>query len=134
MTPLFCASYRAGWVFSFLIAMATGVAATEPSLVISFSDERLEFGPGDIVQAMPVFTQKNVPAVAFRMSTEKAHKFGKLTARHIGEKVDLAVCGKVIFSPLITAPILSGSGLIKANLSLDDAKTMAVHLQSGNCE
>ena len=70
MTPLFCASYRAGWVFSFLIAMATGVAATEPSLVISFSDERLEFGPGDIVQAMPVFTQKNVPAVAFRMSTE----------------------------------------------------------------
>jgi preprotein translocase subunit SecD len=57
-----------------------------------------------------------------------------LTAKHIGEKVDLVVCGKVIFSPLINTPILSGSGLIASNLSLDDTKRMAAHLQSGTCE
>src|SRR5690349_11290607 len=95
MARLFQAFHRAGWAFSALIALASGVAAAEPVLVVSFSNERLEFGPGDIVQAMPVFTQKNVPAVAFRMSAEKARKFGALTAKHIGEKVDLVFCGKV---------------------------------------
>ena len=134
MARMFQASHRAGWAFTALIALANGVAAAEPVLVISFSNERLEFGPGDIVQAMPVFTQKNVPAVAFRMSDQKARKFGALTERHIGEKVDLVVCGNVIFSPLINTPILSGSGLIASSLSLDDAKKMAARLLSGTCE
>ncbi len=134
MARLFQASHRAGWAFSALITLASGAEAAEPVMVISFSNERLEFGPGDIVQTMPVFTQKNAPAVAFRMSTQKAREFGALTGRHIGEKVDLVVCGKVIFSPLINTPILSGSGLIASNLSLDDAKKMAARLQSGTCE
>ena len=134
MARLFQASHRAGWAFSALIALVTGVSAAEPVLVISFSNERLEFGPGDIAQAMPVFTQKNVPAVAFRMSAEKSRKFGTLTEKHIGEKVDLVVCGKVVFSPLLNTPILSGSGIIASKLSLDDAKRMAAYLQSGTCE
>jgi preprotein translocase subunit SecD len=134
MSCLLHEAHRAGWVFSLFIALATAVVASEPSLVISFTNERLEFGPGDIVRALPVFPEKNVPAIAFQMSAEKAREFGALTARHIGEKVDLVVCGKVIFSPLIKTPILSGSGVIKSTLSLEEATKMAAYLQRGTCQ
>ena len=134
MSRLLHIANQTGWVCLFAIATASAVAASELSLVISFTNERLEFGPGDIVQAMPVFPQKNVPAVAFQMSAEKARKFGALTAKHVGEKVNIIVCGKVTYSPLITTPILSGTGVINSDLSLDGATNMAIRLKRGTCD
>jgi preprotein translocase subunit SecD len=123
-----------GWTSAAVVMLATGVVAAEPVLVISFSNARLEFGPGDIVEAMLVFDQKNRPVVAFRMSAEKARAFGALTANHIGEKVDLIVCGKIMSSPVIQTPILSGSGLVSGGLTSGETKTLAVRLQSGTCD
>lgn len=123
-----------GWTSAALIMLATGVVATEPALTISFSNERLEFGPGDIVEAMPVFDQNNRPVVAFRMSAEKARAFGAMTANHIGEKVDLIVCGRIVSSPVIQTPILSGSGMVSGGLTSGETKKMAVQLQNGACD
>lgn len=123
-----------GWTSAALLLLATGVMAAEPALVIAFSNERLEFGPGDIVGAAPIFDQNNRPAVGFRMSAEKARAFGALTANHMGEKVDLIVCGKIMSSPVIQTPILSGSGQISGGFTPEDTKRLAVQLQNGTCE
>jgi preprotein translocase subunit SecD len=126
--------HAAGSASAALIMLAAGVAAAEHALTISFSNERLEFGPGDIIEAVPIVDRNNKPVVAFRMSAEKARAFGTLTANHIGEKVDLIVCGKIVSSPVIQTPILSGSGMVSGGLTSGETRKMAVQLQNGACD
>ncbi len=123
-----------GWTSAALILLATSVMAAEPALVIAFSTERLDFGPGDIVEAAPILDQNNRPAVGFRMSKEKARAFGALTESHIGEKVDLIVCGKIMSSPVIQTPILGGTGLVSGGLTAGETKKLAELMKNGTCD
>jgi preprotein translocase subunit SecD len=117
-----------------LLLMSSTLLAAEPALIISFTTEQLAFGPGDIADASPIFDQNNKPTVAFRMSAVKARKFGAMTAKHVGEKIDLVVCGKIISSPIIREPILGGSGQVSGKFSLAEAEELALKLKKGKCD
>jgi preprotein translocase subunit SecD len=116
-----------------LMMMASCLAAAEPVLVFAFEKESLIFGPGDIVEASVIFDMNSEPAVAFRMSKEKARAFGELTTRNVYERFDLVVCGKVISSPVIREPILGGSGMVSGGFSVEEAKKIADQLKTGTC-
>lgn len=124
----------AGWIAAAFYLITSSLAAAEPSLVLSFNNEKLVFAPGDIVEAAVVFDLNNRPGVAFRMSAEKARQFGAMTANHIGEKVDLVVCGKVMSSPVIQTPLMGGSGMVSGEFTMEQAKMLAAQLQAGSCE
>jgi preprotein translocase subunit SecD len=116
-----------------LMVMTSTLAAAEPALVLVFKNERLGFGPGDIVETSISFDMNNQPAVLFRMSTEKARAFGELTTRNAQQRFDLVVCGKVISSPVIMEPILGGSGMVSGGFSVEEAKKIADQLRTGTC-
>jgi preprotein translocase subunit SecD len=118
----------------FALLTATAVLAAEPAMVFSFSNEKLEFGVGDISDAAPVIDAQSAgPIVFFRMSAAKAKAFGQMTSRHVGEVMGLTVCGKLISSPNIQTPIYGDSLQISGGLDAKSASEIARKLKTGTC-
>jgi preprotein translocase subunit SecD len=109
-------------------------AMAGPALVFSFIFEKIEFGPGDIVDAAAVLDdQGKEPMVIFRMTQAKAAEFGRLTSRYIGNPMDILVCGALISSPVIREPIRGGSGQISGGFDMEEARIIAEQLRTGAC-
>ncbi len=106
----------------------------EPVLVFSFVTEKIGFGPGDIMGAAAVVGGPgNELVVTFRMSLAKAAEFGEMTSRHVGDPMDILVCGKLMSSPVIMEPIRAGSGQISGGLQMEEAQIIAEKIRTGAC-
>jgi preprotein translocase subunit SecD len=118
-----------------LIALVTcAPAMAGPALVFSFTFEKIEFGPGDILDAAAVLDERGKePVVNFRMTQAKAAEFGKLTSRYVGNPMDILVCGELISSPVIREPIRAGSGQISGGFKMEEAQLVAEQLRTGVC-
>ena len=90
------------------------------ALIARAGDEALAFPPGS-VEAEAGADQYGRPVVFFRLDAERARAFGALTAAHIGEVIELALCGKVLTAPMVREPIPGGSGQISGDCSEDAA-------------
>jgi preprotein translocase subunit SecD len=44
-----------------------------------------------------------------RLSQDSGHLFGEWTSRHVGEKVDILIDGRVVLSPRVLDPITGGA-------------------------
>jgi len=71
----------------------------------------------------------NVPEVAFEFDSEGANLFSQITGRLIDKPLGIFLDSKIITSPIVKAQIGS-SGVIE-NISLDEAKNLAIMLNSG---
>ena len=100
-----------------LLALLTAAPAlAEPALVFSFITEKIEFGPGDLVEAEAGISHSEpFPAINFRMSAAKSVEFEAMSGRHVGDPMDILVCGRLISSPVIREPIRGGSDRSTAN-------------------
>lgn len=118
-----------------LIAVMTSAPAmAEPALVFSFIFEKIEFGPGDILDAVAVLDDRGKePVVNFRMTQAKAAEFDALTSRYVGNLVDILVCGALKSSPVIREPIRGGSGQISGAFEMEEAQIIAKQLRTGAC-
>ena len=86
----------------------------------------------DLVDAQPAFdSQTNAPIITFRFNQSGARKFGNFSKTHVGEPFAIVLDAQVISAPVIRDAILSGSGQISGNFTVESANNLAIQLRSG---
>jgi hypothetical protein len=62
-----------------------------------------------IAQVEKTFDSNGLPAISIRLIPSRTDELGDLTSQHIGEKMALFVCDKLISEPVIQSAITGGS-------------------------
>ena len=75
--------------------------------------------------------EQGQPVVAFKFNTLGARKFGKITQENVGKPFAIVLDNKVITAPVIRDAILSGSGIISGNFTVQSANDLALLLRAG---
>lgn len=86
---------------------------------LSLSPEQIETVQPDIDE------QTGAPQIGLTLSSDAALQFGQITAAHVGERMDLSVCGDVVMSPIIQTPILGGQIVIMGGFTVEETETYA---------
>jgi preprotein translocase subunit SecD len=86
---------------------------------------------GDLLTGASATYEQGRPVVAFKFNTLGARKFAKITQDNVGKPFAIVLDNKVITAPRINEPILSGSGIISGNFSVESANDLALLLRAG---
>jgi protein-export membrane protein SecD len=70
-------------------------------------------------------------AVFFELQPNAARRFGEMTARNVGRIMPIFLDERCITAPNINEPITGGSGQISGSMTIEEAKSLAVLLNSG---
>lgn len=85
----------------------------------------------ELVRARVDFSpETGEPVVGFEFNSDGAKKFGEITGRNITRPVAIVLDGQIITAPTVQG-VITGSGVITGNFTLDDAKKLSVQLNSG---
>ena len=76
--------------------------------------------------------QRNLPMVAFEMTSEGGKVFADYTRSHVGKFLTLVLDGEVISSPRINSEIPDGQGVIEGNFTIESANALAIQLRYGS--
>lgn len=72
------------------------------------------------------------PAVSIELNREGAAQFAQLTARYANvSPLPIVLDGEVLVAPVPQGPINDGRAIITGNFTLEEARTLAILLQSG---
>lgn len=73
------------------------------------------------------------PAINIEFTPQGTEKFARLTTMYAGTKQPIphVLDGKVLVAPVVNQPITSGSGQISGNFTREEARNIAIQLQSG---
>ncbi len=89
-------------------------------------------GGEDLVDAQPGYDSRtNEPIVSFRLNAQGGRRFAQLTKDNVNRPFAIVLDNKVISAPVIREPILSGSGQISGNFTVQQANELAIQLRSG---
>ncbi|MBI4008837.1 protein translocase subunit SecD, partial [Candidatus Roizmanbacteria bacterium] len=85
-----------------------------------------------VKKATVTFDQQNgKPQVALSFSGEGAKIFSKITARNVGRPVGIFVDELLISAPIVQQAITDGNAVITGSFTVDDAKKLAIAINSG---
>ncbi len=85
-----------------------------------------------LTDAQPTFDpQSNEPAVSFRLNSQGARAFGRVSSANVGRRFAIVLDDRVISAPSINEPILNGSGQISGSFTVETANDLAVLLRAG---
>jgi protein-export membrane protein SecD len=73
----------------------------------------------------------NEPVILFTFNQAGARAFGQFTSGHVNQPFAIVLDGKVLSAPRIIEPILSGSGQISGQFTVESANALAIQLRSG---
>ena len=123
-------------VIAFLFTTISLTAANaETVMVFSTKAKKLEFGVGDIQNAGVISDSHNAkPSVVIVMSNAKGQELGDLTTNHIGEAMGLSICGELLMSGVIHAPMLGGTFTFAVPFDVEGTNKMVRELTTGKCE
>lgn len=76
--------------------------------------------------------QRNLPVVAFEMTSEGGKVFADYTRSNVGKFLTLVLDGEVISSPRINSEIPDGQGVIEGNFTIESANALAIQLRYGS--
>ncbi len=76
------------------------------------------------VQAL-VDERTRAPHVLLILTADAAQRFGQITAAHIGDPMDLSVCGDVLMSPVIQEAITGGQIMIAGGFTIEETTELA---------
>jgi protein-export membrane protein SecD len=86
----------------------------------------------DLVEAEAGFDQRtNETIVSFRFNSSGAQRFAKVSRDNVNRRFAIVLDDEVISAPVINEPILSGSGQISGNFTIESANNLAILLRSG---
>ncbi len=86
----------------------------------------------DVRTAEPVFGgEDNQPVVSFTLTEEGKQLFAEATSKFLGQVISIKLDGEVITAPTVQSVIATGSGIIQGQRSVDEAKQLAMLIQSG---
>jgi preprotein translocase subunit SecD len=106
---------------TWVIAKAVGSNGTEEELTGKY------LKPNATVQYNE---QKNQYQIAFEWNAEGAILFKQITTRDYGKALGIFLDNQLISEPTVQA-VIADKGVIEGNFSLDEAKTLALQLNSG---
>lgn len=75
--------------------------------------------------------QNGQPQVAIIFSDEGTKLFGAITQRNVNKQVAIYLDQYPISAPIVQQPILDGNAVISGNFTLDEAKQLAIAINSG---
>lgn len=75
--------------------------------------------------------QNGKPEVALSFNSEGAKLFGEITKRNVGKPVGIYIDQFIISAPVVQTPILDGNAVINGSFTLDQAKQLAISINSG---
>jgi preprotein translocase subunit SecD len=107
--------------------------ASEPVMFFDFKSEKLALATADVQDAQPSFDANANPAVMVRLAPDAARAFALMTSRHVGESMDVIVCGQVLLSPRIMSPIEGGQIQISGALDVQQVTKLAIVIRTGGC-
>ncbi len=84
----------------------------------------------DLRNARPTQDQYNPPAVNFSHNPDGAKKFEAYTGAHLGDRMAIVLDNKVRSAPVIRG-VISDSGIIEGNFSVEGAEDLALVLRAG---
>lgn len=85
----------------------------------------------ELVRAKPEFSpETGPPVVAFEFNDDGGKKFGEITGRNIGRPVYIMLDGQVVSAPTVQS-VITTSGVITGNFTLDEVKKLSVQLNAG---
>jgi preprotein translocase subunit SecD len=86
----------------------------------------------DLTDAEPGFDQRTgLPIVTFRLNAEGARRFARVTRENVGKPFAMVLDNEIISAPVIREPIVTGSGEISGNFTVQQANDLAVLLRAG---
>ena len=86
----------------------------------------------DIKKASVTFdSQTGKPQVALAFNKEGVSLFADITTRNVGKPVGIFIDNFVISAPTVQQPITDGNAVITGNFSVDEAKKLAIAINSG---
>lgn len=87
---------------------------------------------GDLLKnAMVSFDQYSKPVVAFEFNSVGAKQFAEITKKNLGKRLAIVLDDKLICAPMISTPIIGGSGHITGSYSSESANDLALLLRAG---
>ncbi|HEY7064257.1 MAG TPA: protein translocase subunit SecD [Chloroflexota bacterium] len=73
----------------------------------------------------------NRPQIYFTFNDEGAKMFAELTTRLVGKPLGIFLDNQLLTAPIVQEPITQGSGVIRGQFTLDQAKTLVIQLNAG---
>lgn len=111
------------------------IATIGKTALLEFQDPfgNVVFTGSDLRNATLSQDQFGRPAVAIELDREAAGKFAELTGRYAltGDRLPIVLDGEVLVAPVPEGPITDGRAIITGGFTLEEARQLAVLLQSG---
>ena len=119
-------------VVALVLAMTPPAMAETPLFAMGFGDDVVQAHAGDILSAQPSFDVNNQPALSIRLDPRFDVMIDALTARHIGDRGYLKVCGETLLEPILQTRIHTAEIFITA-VEMEEATRLAALLNSSGC-
>ncbi len=87
---------------------------------------------GDVLTDARLSNNEGGAVVSFNLSTIGAKIFAEFTKKNRGKRLAIILDNKVISAPSINEPILTGSGIISGNFTVNSANELALLLRAGS--
>lgn len=88
--------------------------------------DALSLAPAQVLSVQPdVNAQTGAPQIGLTLTREAAEAFGRITSLHVGDRMDLSVCGDILMTPVIREPILGGQIVISGDFTVEETETYA---------
>lgn len=84
-----------------------------------------------LIDARAGFGQDGKPNIAFRFNATGSRVFANITRRYVGHAFAIVLDQDVLSTPVITEPILGGSGQITGHFTIEEASRLALLLRAG---
>lgn len=81
--------------------------------------------------AAPSFDQNGQAVVSFRLNSQGANRFCKVSTEQVGKPFAIVLDEKIISAPVIREPICGGSGQISGGFTVQSANDLALLLRAG---
>jgi preprotein translocase subunit SecD len=113
---------RSGLLLCCLLAGAISVprAVSAEPLVVQLTHAELGFDQ-----------RTGEPVISFTMSEASGAAFADITRNNVGKPLAMRADGRVLSRPVIREPILGGKGQISGQLTVEEAKDLALRLSTG---
>ena len=85
----------------------------------------------DVKSASPGYIEGQKPVVNFELYPEGTDKFAEATRKYVGQIISIELDGEPISEPRVESPIVAGKGYIDGSASIEEAKDLAIKIESG---
>lgn len=105
--------------------------STQGATFMAFSNEAKLTGK-DVKKATVSFNSENgEPQVGLSFSPQGTKLFGELTQKNVGKQVAIFIDDRIISAPVVQQPILDGNAVISGQFTIEEAKNLAIAINSG---